>query len=250
MLCFVINLKKETERFKSIDGQLSSLGINYELVEAVSKDSIPSSVRFKNTKDVCSRDLTKGEIGCYLSHIECWKRLVKSEEKWALILEDDAKLNRNIKAFISDSCWIPDGVQIIQLYSGPLNKKTVLILDKQEIVGPDNKGCLLRQIKPLALTTTGYLISKSAAEKAIQSSSVITEPVDEFLFNPFSKFYKECLPWKLDPSLVTDLPFSSAIQTERVKQKICEDRNLKFFYRKYKLSLIRLIFGRRYRLIS
>jgi GR25 family glycosyltransferase involved in LPS biosynthesis len=41
------------------------------------------------------RAITKGEIGCALSHNEAWKRIVEREEEFALVLEDDAVLDKD-----------------------------------------------------------------------------------------------------------------------------------------------------------
>lgn len=37
------------------------------------------------------RQMTMGEIGCFLSHYNIWKRIVEREQEVALILEDDIR---------------------------------------------------------------------------------------------------------------------------------------------------------------
>ena len=42
-----------------------------------------------SSSGACSPHLTKGGIGCYLSHRKCWKELIESEDDYLLVLEDD-----------------------------------------------------------------------------------------------------------------------------------------------------------------
>ena len=101
MLRFVINLDSSKDRLVSISQRLNELGIPFERIPAVNGrtlsdqqisqitypyDHFESKVRF-------TRELTKGEVGCFLSHRKCWERLLESEEEWALIMEDDINIS-------------------------------------------------------------------------------------------------------------------------------------------------------------
>lgn len=59
------------------------------------------------------RQMTMGEIGCFLSHYEIWKKIVQLEQEVVLILEDDirfeayflnaaAKVLKEAKSLVSD----------------------------------------------------------------------------------------------------------------------------------------------------
>jgi glycosyl transferase, family 25 len=43
------------------------------------------------------------ELGCYLSHIECLKKFMKSDADYALILEDDVTLSDGLEPLIADA---------------------------------------------------------------------------------------------------------------------------------------------------
>ena len=43
------------------------------------------------------------ELGCYLSHMDCLKKFIKSDADYALILEDDVTLNDGLESLITDA---------------------------------------------------------------------------------------------------------------------------------------------------
>ncbi len=102
---FVINLARSPDRLASITEKLRRLGVPFERVEAadgeklteeeISKYYSPSLNRRRMT-----RFMTKGEIGCYISHIYCWKKIVSERLDFAITIEDDVSPNSNLKRAI------------------------------------------------------------------------------------------------------------------------------------------------------
>ena len=41
--------------------------------------------------------LTKGEFGCFFSHLQAWEHMVDNNIKYGIVFEDDAKMIRNFK---------------------------------------------------------------------------------------------------------------------------------------------------------
>lgn len=41
-------------------------------------------------------ELTRGAVGCHLSHVGVWNRLLQSDKDYAMVCEDDAVMNREI----------------------------------------------------------------------------------------------------------------------------------------------------------
>ena len=82
---YLISLPKDTER-------RVELGIipNYTF----SVDGSTLDIDVLKTEGLVSKDckLVKGEIGCYMSHLELLKKSISSNKKYVLILEDDAKI--------------------------------------------------------------------------------------------------------------------------------------------------------------
>ena len=146
------------------------------------------------------RELTKGEIGCFLSHRKAWKRFLESEDDWALIMEDDVRFSSKAIEYIKDSKWIPDGVNLIRLNasSAPGN---FAVTSHQFSIGLDAE--LIQPFFPPALVSACYLISRRYAQEAVEASEIIYQPVDEFLSAYRSKWAKKHPFFALNPAVVT-----------------------------------------------
>nr|WP_129733146.1 glycosyltransferase family 25 protein [Parabacteroides goldsteinii] len=92
---YVINLKESVARREKALAEIQKYPcMDVEWVEAVNgKNLSPEDVRERfNIMEFIYRNLRtlrRGEIGCTLSHRECYRRLLESEDEYALILEDD-----------------------------------------------------------------------------------------------------------------------------------------------------------------
>lgn len=144
MLRFVINLDRSPDRWLSINKQLTKLGINAERISAFDGNTLTHDEIKKLTPKLYSkwefpREISSGEIGCYLSHLECWKKLVSSDDDWALVMEDDIQISERALKFLSDSSWIPEGVDIIQpfvvqpIMRYKVSKKFICIFDNDNM---------------------------------------------------------------------------------------------------------------------
>jgi len=92
---YVINLARSTDRRKRISAELSNLGIDFEVFDAVDGAQLTeedmalySSTRSRKEG---GRELGLGEIGCALSHLRLYQKLLQSHDDEFLILEDDAE---------------------------------------------------------------------------------------------------------------------------------------------------------------
>lgn len=102
---FLINLDRSHERLANATSQLSFSGCEFERISAVDGKTLSDSDinKYFDKKKASKRyhyNLTIGEIGCYLSHIKCWEKIVKDDLDFAVILEDDLVLNSNFKEVI------------------------------------------------------------------------------------------------------------------------------------------------------
>lgn len=106
MKIYVINLPESVERRKSIEQNLQQLGLEYEIVPAVhGKRLTPEEQALVKTEDSVILELAAGkkvkfmdklypgEIGCALSHLRVYQKIIDSDDKCACILEDDSILS-------------------------------------------------------------------------------------------------------------------------------------------------------------
>lgn len=92
---YIINLSKDIERRINIFKELDKLTcLDPELIEAVNgkelgQEKLSKLFDFKKSKKYLTIDMALGEVGCTLSHYECYKKLLASDQNYALIVEDD-----------------------------------------------------------------------------------------------------------------------------------------------------------------
>lgn len=96
---FVINLVHSTERWQHVSQQLENLQLPHERIDAVYgktlTDSEIDAVFSKTLADEYFHyRLTRGEIGCYLSHIKAWQHIVDENLDFGIVLEDDINIGK------------------------------------------------------------------------------------------------------------------------------------------------------------
>ena len=112
--------------------------------------------------------LTKGAIGCYLSHVKVWENILKNDIEIALIFEDDAQVPSDLDKRIHEEIVnIPDDWDIILF--GFICKKCM-------------KYYLYNEVERFMLTHC-YLIRKSSIVKIMKTGTLfpITQQIDALM---------------------------------------------------------------------
>ncbi|MGC4005696.1 MAG: glycosyltransferase family 25 protein [Pirellulales bacterium] len=107
-----------TARWETLEARLLTLGRDYERVEAVDGKTLPEVIpEFSELsyKILHGRRRTPAEIGCYLSHIACARRLLESDRSHALIVEDDVEFAPDTAAAIDAALAAADEWDILRL---------------------------------------------------------------------------------------------------------------------------------------
>lgn len=87
---YVINLARDKERWNKVSQECARVGIIPKRVEAIyGKDLTEQQVKEVTTKS-CFENCTRSMIGCWLSHLSVWRKMVSQGIQQALILEDDS----------------------------------------------------------------------------------------------------------------------------------------------------------------
>jgi glycosyl transferase family 25 len=120
---FVINMKRSIKRRAMFLSQASIVGLSdTEIIRGVDGRNLDLGVMRSRgilRRDArLKRDLTAGEVGCYLSHVYAWKSVLEREVKTALICEDDIvwmpDANVIVDRFMAE---VPDDWDIIHFHS-------------------------------------------------------------------------------------------------------------------------------------
>ncbi len=97
---FVINLKRSAHRRARMEKQLKACNVRYEFIEAVDGNQLSAGeiaeaqARGSGIMEKFPRrnPLLPGEIGCALSHLQVYEKIVAEDRDYALILEDDLRI--------------------------------------------------------------------------------------------------------------------------------------------------------------
>ena len=98
---FIINLQRDISRRENMIMQLKQHNIcDYEFIEAIdgqseNLDKYDFTVIPNWVEPFTNKIMTKGEIGCALTHYNIWKKMVNEKLENVLILEDDAVFCNN-----------------------------------------------------------------------------------------------------------------------------------------------------------
>lgn len=179
---YVINLPQAQERRESIlkeTGRIACLDV--EMVNAVygkelTKEEIDRLFDTRSYSKRYRRSVLPGEIGCTLSHQECYKRLLDSVNNFALILEDDACF---VQGAFSEN--FSESVTGFMQNTEPL----ILLLHADfEYVGKGKKICECYDLYKIrnALYATAYLINRSAAQLLLKRKPLSWVADDWMLF--------------------------------------------------------------------
>lgn len=101
MKTYIISLAVETERREHIVQECARFHIAPEIVDAVDMRQATTaeierlSRKITHWKPKKQRYLSKGELGCALSHHRAYQKIVANQDEFALILEDDAEFIAN-----------------------------------------------------------------------------------------------------------------------------------------------------------
>ncbi|MEJ2491389.1 MAG: glycosyltransferase family 25 protein [Desulfuromonadales bacterium] len=107
---YVINLEHASARWHHMRKQLEAIDLPYERIEGVYGNRLSDDVEGYHESRyhlLTGKETNKREIGCYFSHIKALKTFLDSQYDYALILEDDATLPKDIKSILTSA--IPHG---------------------------------------------------------------------------------------------------------------------------------------------
>lgn len=181
---YVINMKFRSDKRKRMTDELNKHGLKAEFIDAIVGYNIDINKMINNDliNNKIHRELRRGEIGCYLSHIKTWETFMKSDNKYALILEDDAVFMDNFKEkfkellveidfpfdviYLNDNCEHHFGEKCLY---GKRKSKNLFM--------PGTVGYGLY----------GYLLSKEGAKKLLDVALPIEMPVDDKIMMMYEK---------------------------------------------------------------
>ncbi len=209
MLHFVVNLDRDSDRLETMKQEVGQYGLSFERLPAVyGRDLPPEELKTAQIAPEKRRfwlkDFTPGQIGCYLSHLDAWNRLVKSTEEWAFVQEDDIKFNVDPRPYLTNTDWIPEGVKLIQAARIQDKHKVYRKKETRSLANVSNGQMLIQVTSDQIGGTMGYFIHRDVAAHLCEHYSTIVAPADDMMFSHASPLLKNFTPWTLRTPLVID----------------------------------------------
>jgi GR25 family glycosyltransferase involved in LPS biosynthesis len=181
---FLINLDHNKDRLEHATKNLQQLGISPQRFPAVygkklDKDYLDTVIHpyvwytIENGQTTDPDIQSLGAVGCSLSHISLWQKLVDSSEEVFHITEDDACVNASsekVNAFLKEVEEIDPDWDVVYIGYNPCS------IYKQISISPT-----VQKINSLSFGTQSYLIRKKGAEKLLRKAFPISQHVDTYM---------------------------------------------------------------------
>jgi len=208
---FVINLERSSDRRASIAAQLDELGIDFEIFPATDGARLsPSELAQYDEQYVIgqiARPMSPSEVGCYLSHVRIWKKMVEEDIPWAVVLEDDVDIHDDLTGILAAIDTIPFKWDFIRLAGlGPTPSLRLCDL---------NDNVELSVLLQGASGTQASCISRTGAQKLLDHATpLIRGTIDDHVIDNCWKTSLRILAVQPYP-ISENKKFISSIETER-----------------------------------
>ncbi|MFJ5409258.1 glycosyltransferase family 25 protein [Pectobacterium punjabense] len=224
MKTFVVNLEKDKEKKVKIESECRKAELNYEIISAVDGRKINDNELKSKVHPISLNYLSKGEIGCALSHQKVYKKIIDDDIEYALILEDDVDLSQDINSFLKDFMSVKNKNKgdIFLLYPSGLSfyNRKIEVSNNYFFYEAYNSSC-----------AHGYIISNKAAKKLMRINTPIILVADAWLW-----FYQISLlkVYALNKELVRAYDIDKSLSTIETERSLLLDEK-----EKYQMGIIR-----------
>lgn len=185
---FAINLDRSPERWQRVEDQFSAQPWPLHRVVAIDGRDRDATLKYRGItaphSDGVGWSMTRlklmsyAEEACFCSHLKALRQFLDSDYRYAMILEDDARIIGDlapVMAAVEDVCR---GEAILKV-SGTRRPGSRLALEVKDC----GNSRIVRSFEP-ASNATAYIVTKAGASKLIEKASGILAPFDDYLSAP------------------------------------------------------------------
>ena len=234
MNIFFINDVQNFQRREHIKKECNKIGIEPYFFGAVMGKNLSD----EELREVTCSDwyLTRGEIGCVMSHKKVLEKFLETDEESVIIFEDDVCFAKELTKSILEK---------LNLFVAKTKAPSILALYTSEIVYEPcvNLDDITIYSTPRFMRSHAYIINRSAAQHVIDIQSPIWLEYDQFRYY---YYLKGCNLYALDKNLVLvneeELPSSiDVFVSEEISVKKRQFQNKYFIELLGKFSIIEKI---------
>jgi len=186
---YYINLERSPDRRAYMEAQFDRLGLDCARVAAVDALTAPLP------DDARWRGFRPTETACFLSHLECWRRIAADTCDFGVVFEDDVTLADSAAAFLTSDWRLPPGIDLLKL-------ETTRHHVRASVKAGLCAGFGYRRLYNFHLGAAAYALTRSAAARLLGlAERALLEPVDIFLFSPVGAVNRQAALAQLDPAI-------------------------------------------------
>jgi glycosyl transferase family 25 len=179
MKIFVINLERSPGRRRLMEKQLGALGLSYQIVEAVEGKALSEEEIDRYCDKTALRLhpawLSRGAIGCALSHLKAYQAIVDQNLPYGLVLEDDTVLEPALAAFLPLVAAHLHASEVLMLYYAAW-QKCVLTAKDASVIG---KHRIATPLDPKQIISgNAYIITNQACRQVIKYQTPVKVAAD------------------------------------------------------------------------
>ncbi len=182
---YVINLKSDVKKKQHMENLFRKFNLQVEFIDAIDGRKLNNKFISDVSSSVISikeigRNLSRGELGCLLSHKKIYKKIIDENIEMALVLEDDIYFDGYLLSILNNKDKFTDNWELILLghHTGSSRK----IDTKASFWNQKHIMHNFKLVRPCenSYGTYGYFITKNGVKKLLKRLSVISRPIDHF----------------------------------------------------------------------
>jgi hypothetical protein len=178
---FVVSLARAADRRAAMTRHLTDLGLAFEITDAVDGRALDQAERDRMMDPALP--LSPGDIGCYLSHMNIYERMIERDIRLALVMEDDAALNPAFAPVLRDGIGGEPGFDFCFVDSWFVGLKGRIFYDPEDRLALGH-GFTAFRFAPPPHGTQAYLITQAMARHRVGVRLPITQSIDWYEHMP------------------------------------------------------------------
>jgi len=195
---YLINLDRAPERLQRMKGEFARLGLEFTRVAGVDGAQL-SDEEIKRYQPEAGTFglLSRGEVGCFMSHRLCWRAIADGPSEFGAVFEDDILVSSRAAELLKNIDWIPADSDVVKLDAAPF----ATFIGRHRIALPEGTG--LHRLCFNHYCAGGYILSRTVAARLLKETEIFTAPVDEVMFNVVSPIFHDLQIYQIVPAICT-----------------------------------------------
>jgi glycosyl transferase family 25 len=182
MRAYVINLKRSPERRINMTAQLTTHGIDYEIVEAVDGRQLdltdPEVINSIAPSFRAAEWFLPTHVACAMSHLSAYRKILDDGLPWALVMEDDVTIPAGLPAIAEAVAARLAGAEVALLN---FDSDQVVKVSRQGAAElPSGHELVLPLDVHVPVSAAGYVITREACERITKGALPIRAKIDDW----------------------------------------------------------------------